>query len=310
MGVQANSWSEYILNPSILETRLYPRVLALAEVAWTQPEHKSYADFSRRLDGDAALRLHTRGVNFFIPQPEQPGGSCDKLAFTEKMNLTLTAPRDLTILYTLDGTTPCLLSPRYIAPIKLTSSSTIKTATLLPCGLMSPVRIILARKMHYMPAVAQMEDVKPGLVQSINWGTFQQPADVPTSYDETGVIIDKIETLRTLTHVPNSIRNVKHYAATAEGYVNIPEDGVYEFTSNNHRVWIDGQLLIDNSSLLIPKLTKTNEQIALSKGLHKVKVLFMGGIWNGWPTYWDDAALKMRRGNGEWQTVGAEMLFH
>ena len=161
-----------------------------------------------------------------------------------------------------------------------------------------------------MPAVAQMEDVKPGLVQSINWGTFQQPADVPTSYDETGVIIDKIETLRTLTHVPNSIRNVKHYAATAEGYVNIPEDGVYEFTSNNHRVWIDGQLLIDNSSLLIPKLTKTNEQIALSKGLHKVKVLFMGGIWNGWPTYWDDAALKMRRGNGEWQTVGAEMLFH
>lgn len=310
MGVQANSWSEYILNPSILETRLYPRVLALAEVAWTQPEHKSYADFSRRLDGDAALRLHTRGVNFFIPQPEQPGGSCDKLAFTENMSLTLTAPRGLTILYTLDGTTPCMHSPRYVAPLKLTSSATIKTATLLPCGLMSPVRTIQARKMHYMPAVAQMEDVKPGLVQSISWGTFQQPADVPTLCDETGVIIDKIETLRTLTHVPNSIRNVKHYAATAEGYVNIPEDGVYEFTSNNHRVWIDGQLLIDNSSLLIPKLTKTNEQVALSKGLHKVKVLFMGGIWNGWPTYWDDAALKMRRGNGDWQTIGSEMLFH
>jgi hypothetical protein len=36
----------------------------------------------------------------------------------------------------------------------------------------------------------------------------------------------------------------------------------------------------------------------------------MGGIWNGWPTYWDDAALKMRRGNGDWQTIGAEMLFH
>ena len=310
MGVQGNSWSEYIINSSILEARLYPRVLALAEVAWTQPEHKSFADFSRRLDGDAALRLHARGVNFFIPQPEQPGGSCDKLAFTDQLDLTLTTPRQLPILYTLDGTTPCALSPRYVEPLKLTSSATVKTATLLPCGLMSPVRTIQVRKMPLAPAVAQKETVKPGLMLSINWGTYQQPADVPSTPDVADSLIHKIEILRTLTYVPNSIRNVKHYAATAEGYIDVPEDGVYEFTTNNHRLWIDGTLLVDNSSLLIPKLTKSNEQVALSKGLHKIKVLFMGGIWNGWPTYWDDAAVKMRKGSGEWKVVDQEMLFH
>ncbi len=48
IGVQANLWTEYIPTPSQAEYMLYPRMFALAEVAWSAPETKDYADFRRR----------------------------------------------------------------------------------------------------------------------------------------------------------------------------------------------------------------------------------------------------------------------
>ncbi len=47
-GVQANLWTEYVATPLYVEWMLYPRVLALAEVAWSQPSVKDYADFRQR----------------------------------------------------------------------------------------------------------------------------------------------------------------------------------------------------------------------------------------------------------------------
>ncbi|MEG1838152.1 MAG: family 20 glycosylhydrolase [Bacteroidaceae bacterium] len=48
MGVQANVWAEYMSTPEHTEYMIYPRLLALAEVAWTQPEKKDWADFHLR----------------------------------------------------------------------------------------------------------------------------------------------------------------------------------------------------------------------------------------------------------------------
>ncbi len=310
MGVQANSWSEYILNQSILENRLYPRVLALSEIAWTQPEKKDYADFCRRLDGDAALRLSARNVDFYIPQPAQPNGSCNSVAFVGSTALELTAPRGLKIVYTIDGTTPTVNSPLYTEPIQLNASATVRTSTVLPCGIVGPMRTIEVKKSAYRPAAISKEEVKPGLVLSKFNGQFLQAADVPAVADSTGVA-ETIETIRTLTFVPKNVRNVKDYAATVEGYFEVPEDGVYEITSNNNSVWINGCPLIDNNDLLIPKHTKTNGQLALAKGLHRIKVLFIGGIFNGWPTYWDDADVKLKKvGDDEWKKLTKEQLWH
>ena len=49
LGVQGNNWSEYFRGPAQLEYHLYPRALALAEIAWTPAELKDYDDFRRRL---------------------------------------------------------------------------------------------------------------------------------------------------------------------------------------------------------------------------------------------------------------------
>lgn len=47
-GAQVNLFTEYVPTPEHVEYMLYPRTLALAEVAWSAPERKSWPDFHAR----------------------------------------------------------------------------------------------------------------------------------------------------------------------------------------------------------------------------------------------------------------------
>lgn len=47
-GVQANQWAEYIETDEHYEYMMYPRLLALAEVAWSDPSRKNWDDFHAR----------------------------------------------------------------------------------------------------------------------------------------------------------------------------------------------------------------------------------------------------------------------
>ena len=49
LGTQANLWSEYMTNEQMVEYQALPRMSALAEVQWTQPERKDYDAFLQRL---------------------------------------------------------------------------------------------------------------------------------------------------------------------------------------------------------------------------------------------------------------------
>ncbi|MDR0540636.1 MAG: beta-N-acetylhexosaminidase [Dysgonamonadaceae bacterium] len=48
-GVQANVWTEYMPNPKHREYMIFPRIAALAEIAWLPREKKNYDDFKHRL---------------------------------------------------------------------------------------------------------------------------------------------------------------------------------------------------------------------------------------------------------------------
>ena len=48
LGVQTNLWTELVETPKHLEYMLYPRVFALAEIAWSPVEGKDYDDFLDR----------------------------------------------------------------------------------------------------------------------------------------------------------------------------------------------------------------------------------------------------------------------
>ena len=49
LGAQANIWSEYLANYSILEYMMFPRLSALSEVLWSPKEKRDWKDFSKRL---------------------------------------------------------------------------------------------------------------------------------------------------------------------------------------------------------------------------------------------------------------------
>ena len=49
LGVQANLWAEYMTNEAIVEYQALPRMSALSEVQWTQPQRKDFNAFRERL---------------------------------------------------------------------------------------------------------------------------------------------------------------------------------------------------------------------------------------------------------------------
>jgi hexosaminidase len=65
VGVEAPLWSETLRTLKDVETMLFPRLCAAAEVAWTPPEHRDWEDFRARLAAegerwDAAGIAYTR----------------------------------------------------------------------------------------------------------------------------------------------------------------------------------------------------------------------------------------------------------
>ena len=55
LGAQANLWAEYMTNEAMVEYQALPRMSALSEVQWTQPDRKDYDAFKERLTRLTAL---------------------------------------------------------------------------------------------------------------------------------------------------------------------------------------------------------------------------------------------------------------
>ncbi|MDR1645756.1 MAG: family 20 glycosylhydrolase [Tannerellaceae bacterium] len=309
-GVQTNIWSEYMYSTDLMEYRAYPRVLALAEIAWTETGRKDYKDFERRIN-NALVRLDAHGINYHIPQPEQPGGSCNFVAFTDTASLEFTTTRPVRMVYTTDGSDPTPLSAAYETPIKYTESGTLKIRSLLPSGRMSPVRTITVEKQAPAPAARpDAEGLSPGLQVKIAYGDFADAALLGSINEWKDSTLTDLRGLTRIEPYSNSMRNVKQYAAIASGYVDIPEDGVYYFSSDNEEVWMDGRLLINNGGE-VKRFSRQDRSVALAKGLHELKVVFLGHIIGGWPSNWNNGSVRIRKSDADrFIPLAPGMLMH
>ncbi|HEU4634470.1 MAG TPA: family 20 glycosylhydrolase, partial [Flavisolibacter sp.] len=65
LGAQGNLWTEYIPYVSKVEYMLFPRMTALSEVLWTQPDKKDFNDFKKRLKEAAIPRYQFWNSNYF-----------------------------------------------------------------------------------------------------------------------------------------------------------------------------------------------------------------------------------------------------
>ncbi len=310
LGVQCNNWSEYMYSNAKMEYMMYPRSLALAEVAWSPLSRKNYTDFCKRLDANV-VRLDQRHVNYHIPLPEQPFGSCDKVIITKDTDLTFTTTRPMKMVYTLDGTKPTPASTVYTQPIKVTTDCVLNIATVLPSGKMSRIRNIVIEKRGFTPAV-QVKDVKPGLEMKRIKGYFKHVRELDMA-DGTweNSIINGLEDVKIKqADDARTLRGENCYAAIAEGYINVPEDGVYFVSSRTDQIWIDNKLVIDNSGE-VKGVSHRDNCVALAKGLHPVKYIFIANITGGWPSWWNEQNIQLRKdGTEQFVNIANDQLFH
>ena len=294
LGVQCNNWSEYMYTNAKMEYMIYPRAVALSEIAWSPLNKKNFKDFCRRLDANS-IRLDEHNITYHMPLPEQPYGSCDKVVITKDTTVTFTTSRPIKMVYTLDGTTPTPSSTVYTVPISVSGNTIIRIATVLPTGKMSKIRTVEVEKQAYAPAV-KVEAPKQGLKIKRIKGNFLKVnqlelADGTWEYTDINSLKDiKIKQIDDAA----TLRGANNYAAIAEGYINIPEDGVYYLSSRFEQVWIDNKLVINNEGDV--KASTTNDSsVALAKGLHPIKIVFLSNIVGGWPSWWSKISIEMRK---------------
>ena len=124
LGVQANLWTEYIATESHLQYMLLPRMAALSEVQWCQPENKSWERFYNSADAFCSI-YDAMGYNY--------GKHIFEVKAEVKINkekgcveVGLQAQGNTPIRYTLDGNEPEAASSLYTGPIEIRESCTLK----------------------------------------------------------------------------------------------------------------------------------------------------------------------------------------
>ena len=125
LGVQANLWTEYIETADHLFYMLLPRLAALAEVQWCQPEVKDWNRFLESADDFCAIydiMGYSYGDHLFDTR-----GVCQT---GDGVSVVLEAQGETPIHYTLDGSEPTPQSPLYTEPVKITQTCTIKARSL------------------------------------------------------------------------------------------------------------------------------------------------------------------------------------
>lgn len=119
LGAQGNLWTEYIPDSKQVEYMVFPRIIALSEVVWSNSKNKNYEDFVSRLE-HFHKRLDALDINYANHLFEVEGN-----VTSEGFELT-TLTKDKTIHYTLDGSEPSLKSEIYSKPIPIVKNTSIK----------------------------------------------------------------------------------------------------------------------------------------------------------------------------------------
>lgn len=124
LGVQANTWTEYIPTPEHLEYMMFPRALAVAEIGWTPQEKRDWQDFKPRVNAHIPV-LQQMGLN---PFPLSNELEFDMVVDTIQKEIRVTMDAEkypAEIHYTTDGSTPTASSPIYQEPIVVKDSAKI-----------------------------------------------------------------------------------------------------------------------------------------------------------------------------------------
>ncbi len=112
LGVQANTWTEYITTSEHLEYMMFPRALAVAEIGWTPQDKRDWQGFKPRLNAHIPV-LQKMGLNTF-PLSYELDFSMNVDTVAKQITVYLDSEKyPAEIRYTTDGSMPTASSTLY-----------------------------------------------------------------------------------------------------------------------------------------------------------------------------------------------------
>ncbi len=145
-GVQGNVWTEYIETPNKVEFTIYPRILALSEIAWTNPANKNWKEFSEVRTARALARVDQTANRYRVPEVY---GLKDTVIYASEYVIRGLKPsvEGGKIYYTLDDYDPSDLDLEFKDQLKITvpdgKERVFKAVVIAPSG----------KKSNYVKAV-------------------------------------------------------------------------------------------------------------------------------------------------------------
>ncbi|MBV8391254.1 MAG: family 20 glycosylhydrolase [Mucilaginibacter sp.] len=265
MGVQANLWTEYIATEPKLEYMLYPRLLALSEVAWTPLANKNFKDFSEvRLPGQLAY-LDKNNYNYRVPSAI--GTQQDTIMFGGALNVALKSPvAGAKVYYTIDGYTPRETDIEYHNPtaynVPQDQYRELKTIVITPTGKTSQATHTMVYNKAPLAPVAYQGNSQ-GLKYQYVQGTFDNTNDL----SKAAVIDSGIAK----SFNPAILKkNNPGFGVIYNGYIRIDADGLYQFSTRSDDgsvLAIDDQPIVNNDGK--HPVAEQGGAVALQKGYHK-----------------------------------------
>ena len=151
LGVQANLWTEFIRTEGRASFQLLPRIYALAEIAWSPVERKSWREFSEvRLPAHLA-RIDASGEPYRLPAPL---GIEDGTSEGESFSFVIRPPfPGCKVRYTLNGAVPQdfdrEMPDKFDIAVPRGEQRTLRCVTIAPSGRRSTVTtLVLTNRMQ------------------------------------------------------------------------------------------------------------------------------------------------------------------
>jgi hexosaminidase len=276
MGVQSNLWTEYLTSPAKLNYMLYPRLFALAEIAWTETQNKNYNNFVLSRMPHHLEKLELQKRLYKVPTPF---GTTETALIASKYVLDVQPTiKNGQIFYTIDGYNPDETAELYKKPVTINIPKgeyrTIKTIQINSSGRRSSISKILVRNPDLKSALA-INPTKQGLKYDYYTGTlFQQTQDLdlekPTS---SGIHQGVISSEKWKSKVE------RYIGLKFDGYIFIPETANYTLSTlsdDGSKLFIDTELIVDNDG--IHWLNEAFGATKLEKGFHKIKISYFDQI--------------------------------
>jgi hexosaminidase len=246
-----------------LQYQIFPRLFALSEVAWSLPENKNYDNFA-----NSRLAKHFARLDAIKATTTACPRRCRLLIPWIWASILRWAPKICSagarIYYTLNGRDPLDTDLEFngnpiVFAIPAGEKREFKTRVITPSGRRSIATRLLMYNRTLMPAINYTNN-KPGLSYKFYKNKFTTPDQLDFVTVKDSAIINQLS-------AEQFKKDNTSFGTLYDGYINIPADGVYNFTQASYT---DTQVFIDGE-----KIIEAEPALPLAKGFHKIKVKYI-----------------------------------